>query len=68
MTAKERKYRYDRNYYRQSSYAENHRQPWTKEEEEMVLAHTMTDKELSYILQRSIMAIQYKRCALRKNG
>ncbi len=39
---------------------------WTKEEDEAVLAHEVTDFELSSIIQRSVEAIQARRCLLKK--
>lgn len=39
---------------------------WTQEENEMVLAQNMTDRELSKILERSLHAIQTHRWLLRK--
>ncbi len=39
---------------------------WTDEENEQVLAHMMTDHELSDLLCRSVEAIQAQRCKLKK--
>ncbi|MCD8006044.1 MAG: hypothetical protein LUF29_03575 [Oscillospiraceae bacterium] len=39
---------------------------WTKEEEEMVLAHTIPDSELSAKIERSVKGIQEKRRRLKK--
>ena len=39
---------------------------WTLEEDNAVLAHTITDTELSYILHRSVHSIQARRYRLKK--
>ncbi len=39
---------------------------WTKEEDEAVLAHEVTDFELSSIIHHSIGSIQARRCLLKK--
>ena len=39
---------------------------WTLEEDELVLAHQMTDTELSAKIKRSVMSIQVRRSKLRK--
>ena len=41
---------------------------WTAEEEVMVLAHIVTDTELSKRIQRSVRAIQVHRCKLKKQS
>lgn len=39
---------------------------WTEDEDELVLAHSMTDTELSKAIERSVQAIQVRRCKLKK--
>lgn len=36
--------------------------PWTDDEVKLVLDHTMTDREISKKIGRSVTAIQMKRC------
>lgn len=40
---------------------------WTKQEDEAVLAHNITDSELSKKIYRSVQAIQTRRCKLKRN-
>ena len=42
------------------------RREWTLEEIELVLAHEIPDMELSKKIQRSVKAIQLKRCRSKK--
>ena len=37
------------------------KRPWTDEEIKLVMAHQITDRELSRQIQRSVLAIQIKR-------
>ncbi len=39
---------------------------WTKEHDKMVLAHAMSDNELSKIIEHSVWAIQKRRSKLKK--
>lgn len=39
---------------------------WTEEEENQVIEHLITDSELSVRIQRSVGAIQDRRCLLKK--
>ena len=55
-------------YYRKTQDAENSNQPWTLEEIEMVLEHSMHDNDLSKKIGRSVQAIQSKRSKLKKKG
>ena len=44
------------------------KRPWTDEEIKLVLAHKITDRELSRQIQRSVVAIQTKRFHLKNDG
>jgi len=48
-------------YYRKTTYAENHKKPWTRKEINMVMEHKITDTELSSLIGRSVGAIQKMR-------
>ena len=48
-------------YYRQTAFAENHQQPWSDKEIEIVMAHEMPDRSISKLIGRSVGAIQHKR-------
>lgn len=52
-------------YYRKSQKAENSGETWTKKEEDLVMAHSMTDTELSKKIGRSVGAIQKCRCKIK---
>jgi len=52
-------------YYAKTSYKYPKRE-WTIEEDKLVLAHIMTDMELSRLIERSVIAIQKRRCILKK--
>lgn len=56
-----------RNYARGRKNIENARQPWTIRDEDMVLQHSVSDRELAKIIKRSVFSIQLKRCRLRKD-
>lgn len=43
------------------------KRPWTDEEIKLVMAHQITDRELSHLIQRSVVAIQTKRFHLKNN-
>lgn len=53
---------YNREYY--SRTAIYGRRSWSASEDAMVLAHSITDTELSQIIQRSVRAIQVRRTRL----
>lgn len=59
-----------RNKQRQKNYAQTNVYPpkgaWAGWEEELVLEHSMTDRQLSKLLERSVQAIQLKRSRLKK--
>lgn len=56
--------RYNKRYYKRT---EKYKQRlWTKEEEKMVLAHEITDTELSAKIKRSVRSIQVHRSKLKK--
>ena len=62
------KYRKIRNkerikYYRKT--AIHPKKPWTKEDDAKVLAHEITDTELSKRIKHSVEAIQIRRCRLK---
>lgn len=48
--------------YRQTSYAENYRKPWTEQEIEIVMAHEFPDRTISEMIGRSVQSIQIVRC------
>ena len=39
---------------------------WTANEDKLILEHNSSDRELSELLERSVGAIQYRRCLLNK--
>jgi hypothetical protein len=61
-TRREQRLRYYRKY--QGNYPSRR---WTDAEDKLVLAHKMTDPELSVQIKRSVAAIQHRRVIL-KNG
>lgn len=52
-------------YYRQTAFAKNDGKPWNPTELRMVIEHSVTDKELSAKIGRSVQAIQKQRCISR---
>lgn len=57
-----------RNYYRRNNYRQTAGHPkreWTTEEMNLILAHSIPDRQLSARLQRSVQSIQVMRCRLR---
>ena len=54
-----------RNYHMSTKYATNNKRPWTKEEEKMILEHSITDRQLAQKLGRSVQAIQVRRSKLK---
>ena len=62
------KFRKTRNAQRKRYYAKTAKykgRPWTAEEDKAVLAHNVTDTELSSIIERSVQAIQIRRSFLK---
>lgn len=57
-----------RNYYRRNNYQQTAGYPkreWTTEEMNLILAHSVPDREFSACIQRSVQSIQVMRCRLR---
>ena len=52
-----------RNYQKTAKYK---RRKWTLKEDELVLAHNISDVQLSEKIKRSVQAIQTRRCKLKK--
>lgn len=61
----ERKRAEHKRYYAQTANRYKGRR-WTEEEDRLVLAHTITDRELSEAIRRSMKAIQNRRAILRE--
>jgi hypothetical protein len=66
------KFRAYRNRQRQRNYASTQKEKipaklhlWTSTEDELVLAHIMPDRELSSKINRSVNAIQKRRCIIK---
>lgn len=58
-----------RNRQRKANYASTCKYPkseWRAEHEQMVLDHSIPDRELSKLIGHSVQAIQVKRCKLKK--
>lgn len=49
-------------YYGRTTNAINSRQRWTVRELDIVMEHSMTDREISALIGRSVKAIQLLRC------
>ena len=60
------KNRQRKRYYQKTQNAGNSQEIWTKEDEELVLAHSMSDTELSSLIGRSVGAIQKRRHLIKK--
>lgn len=58
--------RQKRRYYRRTQGAYNSRAPWTIKEDEIVLEHSIPDREISKLIGRSQSAIIVRRCNLKK--
>ena len=56
-----------RRYYAKSQIYTKGRRAWTYEEDERVLNHDIPDSELAKQIQRSVAAIQKRRCILAKS-
>ena len=65
---KEGRYRTRKKYYSKTAFSPAHKTRWTKNEEQLVLDHTITDNELSKILCKSVASIQMKRIRLKNNN
>lgn len=61
------KRRLKKEYYDKTKNAENNKKPYTQEEIDMIMEHSLTDRELSEKLGRSMRAIQRKRYEEKKN-
>ena len=59
--AKKSRLAYNRRYYGKTKFAKKHKQPYTYEEEKLILDHFITDVEIAAKLGRSVGAIQRKR-------
>ena len=57
-----------RNYDRGAGPQHRARQPWTQEEEAMILARTVSDRELAVKIGRTVRAIQIHRCRLQPSA
>lgn len=55
-------------YYAKSAYAENHMDQWTEAEINMVLEHSIPDRDLAEKIGRSVAAIHSKRSLLKKEA
>ena len=53
-------------YYQKTAWAENGGNGWTLHEDEAVLAHNVSDAELSAVLGRSVQSIQVRRWRLKR--
>ena len=56
-----------RNYYRRNNYRQTAGYPkreWTTKEMNLILAHSVPDRQLSARIQRSVQSIQVMRCRL----
>ena len=59
---------YKRRYYGRTAFAKNHMKPWREDEDEIVLAHETTDRQIAERLGRSVKAIQIRRSRLTREG
>lgn len=55
---------YNKQYYGKTANSKRAKVPWSKDEEEVILRHMVSDTELSEILKRSVKSIQIKRARL----
>lgn len=65
--AKETRNRQKRRYYGKTAFIYGKRE-WTREEDIAIIKHEHTDSKLSEMLERSVSAIQKRRCILRKEN
>lgn len=56
--------RYNKKYYKRT--AIYRKRAWTEEEDKLVLEQSITDTELSYLIERSVKSIQIRRSRLKK--
>ena len=61
----EKRYADKNRYYGKTSYSRNCGARWTQVEEELIIKHELSDRELSAMLGRSMGSIQKKRCKLK---
>lgn len=66
LTRRRLRQKYNKKYYARTRGYD--KREWTDEEDVMVLEHDITDTELSKILERSVAAIQTRRCILKRKG
>ena len=64
--ANERKWK--RSYRKRTGSDRYGKREWSKEDEKLVLAHQMPDRELSKLLHRSVSAIQVRRSKLKSGS
>ncbi len=65
----EKKFKDNRSKYNKQYYARTRRygySKWTEEMDKIVLEHNITDTEISKLINKSVMAIQVRRCRLKK--
>ena len=60
------KNRQRKRYYKKTQNAVNGQEIWTKEDEALVMAHSMSDTELAGLIGRSVGAIQKRRHLIKK--
>lgn len=65
---KRAKRKYNRRYYARTTDAERRYARYTDAEEKLILAHVVSDAELSQIIGRSVRAIQVRRSILVKGA
>ena len=58
--------RYNKKYYKRTAIYK--KRAWTKEEDELVLKHSITDTELSDLIRRSVRSIQIRRSRLKNKS
>ena len=65
-TGRQKRNEYQTKYRMSHGANEYKRRAWTKEDDELIIAHSISDPELSKQINRSVGAIQARRCKLRK--
>lgn len=63
---RETKQNYYRRYYKTTENARNKRKRWSGDEDKLIIEHSITDRELSEIIGRSMKAILVRRTRLKK--